>query len=815
MIQIERLRVKEFRGIREIELDLGGKSFIIHGPNGSGKSGIVDAIDFALTGNVRRLSGEGTGTVSITNHAPHVLARSTPTNAVVELTVKDIASGKSAVLVRNVASPRDFTLTPNTPEVRAALSQAGSHPEITLSRREVIKLIVSTAAKRSEGIQALLQLDHLGAFRQRLQHARNKADQTKSAAQTNLTSSERSLVTHVGGTAFDEAVLLKAVNERRRVLGAPDLTVVNGETDFLAAVTLEASQSGISLATAITETDTLITMVADVSGLDSLRETVFETIVALGEKPGLREAISRQELLTVGLEAVASQACPLCGQEWPDMAALQEHIQAEIDRGTEAHEQLEAATIAATEYGSALQSLKQAVDKVIAPARVHGAIGLAAKLEAWSTAISQHAGVLDSDSTIIAAVEQFTVRKYDAPVGVTDDINTLATTLKALPDLSAAMAARDFLSVAKERWGNVIANRHALANATTGAELAVKVYKAYASAVDHALNSLYQTVEQDFSQYYQLINSDDEASFRAQFTPSGGSLELAVDFYGIDMFPPNAYHSEGHQDGMGVCLYLALMKQLLGKDFRLSILDDVVMSVDINHRRQFCELLKSEFPRVQFIITTHDEVWARQMQSAGFVSSKQQARFYGWSVDGGPLFEQSDTWERIDAELARGEVNSAAHKLRLHLEAAAADIAEAIGGRVAYRGDADYALGELMSAVSGALRELLRKAADSANSWNNEAAKQDVKRKKEAAGIAIPEQQVESWPINKLVHQNDWAQMSAADFRPVLDAAKQYLGLFICDNDNCHGWIHIEGRPSPASLRCDCGSYNLNLTRKS
>ena len=82
MIQIERLRVKEFRGIREIELDLGGKSFIIHGPNGSGKSGIVDAIDFALTGNVRRLSGEGTGTVSIANHAPHVLARSTPSERV-------------------------------------------------------------------------------------------------------------------------------------------------------------------------------------------------------------------------------------------------------------------------------------------------------------------------------------------------------------------------------------------------------------------------------------------------------------------------------------------------------------------------------------------------------------------------------------------------------------------------------------------------------------------------------------------------------------------------------------------------------------
>ena len=39
---------------------------------------------------------------------------------------------------------------------------------------------------------------------------------------------------------------------------------------------------------------------------------------------------------------------------------------------------------------------------------------------------------------------------------------------------------------------------------------------------------------------------------------------------------------------MGICLYLALIRQLLGSDFRLAVLDDVVMSVDSSHRRQFC-----------------------------------------------------------------------------------------------------------------------------------------------------------------------------------------------------------------------------------
>jgi len=61
MIRVESIVIKEFRGIRNLSLDLKGKSFAICGPNGTGKSGVVDALEFVLTGNVSRLSGEGSG----------------------------------------------------------------------------------------------------------------------------------------------------------------------------------------------------------------------------------------------------------------------------------------------------------------------------------------------------------------------------------------------------------------------------------------------------------------------------------------------------------------------------------------------------------------------------------------------------------------------------------------------------------------------------------------------------------------------------------------------------------------------------------
>ena len=92
----------ELRGIRELQLTPQRESFVISGPNGSGKSGVVDAIQFGLTGEISRLSGKGTGGLSVQKHGPHVDRRDDPAAAEVSLTLHFPELGKTAVLTRNV-----------------------------------------------------------------------------------------------------------------------------------------------------------------------------------------------------------------------------------------------------------------------------------------------------------------------------------------------------------------------------------------------------------------------------------------------------------------------------------------------------------------------------------------------------------------------------------------------------------------------------------------------------------------------------------------------------------------------------------------
>ena len=233
------------------------------------------------------------------------------------------------------------------------------------------------------------------------------------------------------------------------------------------------------------------------------------------------------------------------------------------------------------------------------------------------------------------------------PKKVTDEIAKLEKHVVAIPEATKQDAARDFLTIAQERlevWREAKRKEHTGRTKFTQAKL---LSDTYVKISDELLAGLYAEVEKDFSGLYSAINRNDEKAFSAKLIPSMGKLGFNVDFYGRGFFPPGAYHSEGHQDGMGLCLYLALMRHLQKDGFSFAVLDDVLMSVDIGHRREVCAVLKKEFPNTQFILTTHDPIWLRHMKSEGLISGRGAVQFRAWDVDFGPTqWDDRDVWNR-------------------------------------------------------------------------------------------------------------------------------------------------------------------------
>ena len=146
VIKIQSLGIKEFRGIKDLTLEPARKNFAVYGPNGSGKSGMVDAIEFVLTGSISRLTGSGTGTagISVKKHAPHVDQRNAPDFARVVRKALEPSINKEFTVERRVSNPAVPIITPgNDPEIKSIVEELQRYLEPALTRREIIKYVLA------------------------------------------------------------------------------------------------------------------------------------------------------------------------------------------------------------------------------------------------------------------------------------------------------------------------------------------------------------------------------------------------------------------------------------------------------------------------------------------------------------------------------------------------------------------------------------------------------------------------------------------------------------------------------------------------
>jgi len=388
----------------------------------------------------------------------------------------------------------------------------------------------------------------------------------------------------------------------------------------------------------------------------------------------------------------------------------------------------------------------------------------------------------------------------------------LKTYAESLPEPSKEEAAKEYLIVAQEKYDRCRESKAEVEAAVVRSALAAKVSEQYGLISTSVLEGIYDTVQKDFTSYYSYINRDDEEKFEGKLTPSVGKLAFNVDFYGRGKFPPGAYHSEGHQDGMGLSLYLALMNHTLGEGFILAVLDDVLMSVDAGHRREVCSLLKNKFPKTQFILTTHDPVWLQFMRTESLIQGS--ISFGGWTVDSGPqVWNEGDVWKQIDGKLSKTDIPGAAATLRRYLEFVSTILADNLRAKVEYHANGHYDLGDLWPAVIQAWKVRLQEVKDSAVSWGVSII--DIGAMQADAKERLAETQSEQWMINKALHYNQWANLQPNEFAKVAVAFKAFLKSMQCKNPTCSEFIYVSpAKGEREALRCGCGATNLNLRIK-
>jgi RecF/RecN/SMC N terminal domain len=821
MLSIEKIEIEDFRGVKKLALNLKHKNFGICGPNGTGKSGIVDAIEFAITGDITRLRGSGTSDLSVRAHGPHVDAAKNPNLAKVTLTARIPSLGKTVTIERSVGAPNSPKITPTDKSIEAVIAELAAHPEFALSRREIIKYILTPAGQRSKDVQELLRLDHVEKVRQAFQRIANDTRSKANAAKDQLDSAIRGLLQALGIPALSKSALLKAVNDRRAILQLTPLADLSAETDLktgLAAGTVTtATPLRKAVATAEIEAfnQAQTALVSPAFGKSVADATAL--VKALAENTLLLKTFRREVLVKQGIELLEEDACPLCDLPW-NTADLLGHLQEKLSLVGEATKALDAIQAAITPIKAELVAFEQSAKKLILiGARLDPKIDTSLVSDAlgkWAEWRQLIEDVCNDPNDLQKAPEAFGSIIKPLPAAAQQVISAIAASVAALPEVSKEQDATAFLILAQERLRQYREARSENDTARARQETAKKVSDLYSARSTAVLEGIYKTVEKDFTDFYRLINSEDEGKFEGALKPSVGKLAFDVDFYGRGQFPPGAYHSEGHQDGMGLCLYLALMKHTLGSNFTFAVLDDVLMSVDSSHRREVCKLLKSQFPKVQFILTTHDPVWLQFMRTENLIGTS--VNFGSWSVDSGPqVWDDIDIWKDISDRLAKNEVAGAAAALRRYLEFISTILADNLRADVPFQSNGSYDLGDLMSPVLKAWRATLALARESAQSWTNASALAAIVALEADAKTKIAKTQTEQWMINKAVHYNEWANLQSKELASLVAAFKELLESLRCANADCGGYSYVSPHKGDRqALRCTCGAINFNLIKK-
>jgi hypothetical protein len=266
-------------------------------------------------------------------------------------------------------------------------------------------------------------------------------------------------------------------------------------------------------------------------------------------------------------------------------------------------------------------------------------------------------------------------------------------------------------------------------------------------------------------------------------------MVLHATFYGQEA-PPLKYYSESHLDTLGLCFFLAIRKlEVDGTPiFKLLLIDDVLHSVDADHRTRLAQLLKDNFGDHQIVLVTHDKNFYDRLR-ATLGGGYKYIAISSWDIDSGPhLSDPSTDLDRV--------VDPATRAGKSHDEVAAA------GGRFF-----EWLLKELTERLQMPLLARFTRPHDIGSMWPPLASKLAKHKHFTTVHPDLVKKLNESvWVRNKIgAHNNDEAEspVTPAEVTEFVDGVAALYQATNCPQDKC-------GTPVQASQdnkdvwRCGC-----------
>ena len=597
-MRIRTIELAWFRGAaRAIALEPNGKSMVVYGENGSGKSSFVDAVEYVLnSGSIEHLRTEYSGSRQV-NAIPNT-HKPANVNSTLRFEFQDSSEFK-------------IEFNPNGSSKRLGgegISMGEwEYRQTVLRQDEVAQFIHDTKGGKYSALLPLFGLHKFEVAAENLRKLRRTVQNEAKASEKNAYIKQATIQRQATFADQSDEQIVEAIHGlHARYCGGG-----RGEIDALSLCGKAkiAIDHRISQFSKDDRRHVALKEVADSKLRDSV-ERVRTASVKLAES--IDSNISEKLAVLQAARAFADTiedtieiSCPACGQKMTS-DAFGEHVRTETKRLKESENNFDAYKFAVGSVSNCLASLKANLRKP--------------DLKDWKDDLV--------DSVLLDGLQHLENANTDAlrENCSADDLNAIENVLLPIvataardskgapPDVQTLTEDKNRLNVAE----TVISSRSLQAEIDACEDL-MSVISALEQEVRSQIRQKSQavidTISQDVESMWSTLHPGETIDCVRLSLPADAdkAIDVVLKFHGRDQDSPRLTLSEGFRNSLGLCIFLAMAKQVVDKE-RPLFLDDVVVSLDRHHRGMIQGLLDTEFDDRQVIILTHDREWYTELR---------------------------------------------------------------------------------------------------------------------------------------------------------------------------------------------------------
>jgi len=209
---------------------------------------------------------------------------------------------------------------------------------------------------------------------------------------------------------------------------------------------------------------------------------------------------------------------------------------------------------------------------------------------------------------------------------------------------------------------------------------ATKRIKEKEESIISEINKIFSEIKDKWNEYIKTLTGDNIEI--ECYIEKLGSLTFKIKWNGKDVRNILNYLNEGRLNAIALGLFLSYYKRFNISPYKMLLLDDVVIGLDMNLRIPLLDILKNDFENeYQIIITTFDENWFNLMKNYLDSAKWEFLRLIIKNTDNSNIpfligVESSDYLEKAKKYLQNGDVPAAALYIRLEFERLVINYAE-------------------------------------------------------------------------------------------------------------------------------------------